>query len=353
MRTFILAFLPLLALPVALHAQTMAVTPHGQTVVLGEDFTWTYADGLTPEQVAAAPSGFAPGDPQAAESYEQGAGYNEGQRIGDLGSGDLQLTFKPSIHDETETDGGSDDKIADAIALQTAIQDQLQTALAAPPSPAMTSPPAAAPLPGATPRPADDYHVLTVVRGGQGHVDPSGRLPPVVVTDVEYRVFQRLDDGRGSDGGVDAATDAGLWVEVDPHGNVLPIPTRPSAVTPRLGMGLDTETAPQTNRETRSGTGGRRSGHICDQPGTADAVDEWLRRAAPPPPSGLAEYQNAYYDEWGRLTPSAIRAPVAPPNTDMSRCRWIWARSDARFSGSLNLGSLDAYVIQRLSQRLP
>ena len=346
MRAHFLAVLPLLGLPVVTHAQTTAVTPYGQTVVLGEDFTWTYADGRTPEQVAEALESAAPDEPQTTSGYDELGGYNERLRNGDVGPGDLQLTFKPSIHAGAETDGSPDDKIADAIALQTALQDQLQTALAAPPEPAAPGPSPATPLPGAplqeaTPRPADDYHVLTVVRGGQGYVDPSGRLPPVIVTDVEYRVFQRLDDGRGPED----AGDSDLWVEVDPRGNVLPTPDRPAAMNPELGYGLDPGTNP--------GSAGRRSSHICDQPGAADAVDDWLRHAAPPPPSGLAEYRDARYDEWGRLRPTTARTPAMPPDTDLSRCQWIWARSDARFAGSLNLGSLDAYVVQRLSRHVP
>ena len=86
---------------------------------------------------------------------------------------------------------------------------------------------------------------------------------------------------------------------------------------------------------------------ICDDPRTQTIMDEWLGSANPG--ENQTPGYKLRYESWGRLvgtSPTAnINAPN-PPDTDLSRCEWLWRQ--AANLRSTNLGTLREYVKRRL-----
>jgi hypothetical protein len=87
---------------------------------------------------------------------------------------------------------------------------------------------------------------------------------------------------------------------------------------------------------------------ICDNPQTISIMDEWLRTASPVE-NRTAGY-NLRYESWGRLIGSSPTANISapnPPDTDLTRCEWLWKQADKL--RSTNLGNLREYVERRRS----
>jgi hypothetical protein len=87
------------------------------------------------------------------------------------------------------------------------------------------------------------------------------------------------------------------------------------------------------------------SGGPCADPRTLQIMDQWLLNAIPPQPSGSA----MRYEPWGRLvnrSRSAELAVTGAPDTRLSRCEWLWERSQT-LTSSNGLGTLWQYVTAR------
>ena len=100
---------------------------------------------------------------------------------------------------------------------------------------------------------------------------------------------------------------------------------------------------------TGAGNAGvRNAGGICDNPQILAIMDQWLFSAKP-----LENQKPGYnlrYEAWGRLvgtTPSTALSVAGQPDTDLTRCEWLWQQSGNLHS--TNLGTLREYV-QRQGQ---
>lgn len=102
------------------------------------------------------------------------------------------------------------------------------------------------------------------------------------------------------------------------------------------------QTPSDTNRGSTTVAGG-----MCDDPRTQAIMDDWLRSANPV--ENQTPGYNLRYEPWGRLvgtSPTANITAPNPPETDLSRCEWLWKQ--AANLRSTNLGILREYVEQRV-----
>jgi len=103
--------------------------------------------------------------------------------------------------------------------------------------------------------------------------------------------------------------------------------------------------SPSTRGEAGRAT--RSTNAICDNPQTISMMDEWLRGANPV--ENQSPGYNLRYEPWGRLigtSPSANLTAPNPPDTDLTRCEWLWKQ--AANLRSTNLGTLKEYIERRL-----
>jgi hypothetical protein len=99
-------------------------------------------------------------------------------------------------------------------------------------------------------------------------------------------------------------------------------------------------------RGTVSGRGG--AGGLCSDSRTQGVMDEWLSAATPP--ENQRPGWSVRYDSWGRLvgrtpTNTLVGLPQGV-DTNLTRCEYLW--SIATTLNSTNLGTLKAYVEQRV-----
>lgn len=101
------------------------------------------------------------------------------------------------------------------------------------------------------------------------------------------------------------------------------------------------------NGQCQTPAGPSTAGGVCADRRTQGLMDEWLKGAIPV--ENRTPGYNLRYEPWGRLvgtSPTANITAPNPPDTDLSRCEWLWRQAGKL--GSTNLGTLREYIERRL-----